>query len=87
MSGNTETAARLLSAAAGVGLVLLAFAFCRRVYGTRCGLLAVMVITTTPLFLANARTVVLDMILASCVCGAIFAGYPAELQAGPARRN
>jgi 4-amino-4-deoxy-L-arabinose transferase-like glycosyltransferase len=85
--GNTEAAARLPSAAAGVGLTLLVFAFCRRVHGTRCGLLAVIVIATTPLFVANARTVVLDMMLALFVCGAIFAGYLAELKEGPARRN
>ncbi len=85
--GNTEAAARLPSAAAGVGLTLLAFAFCRRAYGTRCGLLAVIVVATTPLFVANARTVILDMMLALFVCGAIFAGYLAELKEGTARRN
>jgi 4-amino-4-deoxy-L-arabinose transferase-like glycosyltransferase len=85
--GNTEAAARLPSAAAGVGLVLLVFAFCRRAYGTRCGLLAVIVVATTPLFVANARTVVFDMVLALFVCGAIFAGYLAESTEGTARRN
>lgn len=85
--GNTETAARLPSAAAGVGLTLLVFAFCRRVHGTRCAWLAVIVVATMPLFVANARTVVVDMMLALFVCGAIFAGYLAELQEGAARRN
>jgi 4-amino-4-deoxy-L-arabinose transferase-like glycosyltransferase len=85
--GNTEAAARLPSAAAGVGLTLLVFAFCRRVHGTRCGLLAVIVVATTPLFVANARTVIFDMMLAFFVCGAIFAGYLAELNEGTVRRN
>lgn len=85
--GNTEAAARIPSAVAGVGLTLLAFAFCRRVHGTRCGLLAVIVVATTPLFVAYARTVIFDMMLAFFACGAIFAGYLAELEEGAARRN
>jgi len=85
--GNTEAAARMPSAAAAVGLTLLVFAFCRRVHGTRCGLLAVIVVATTPLFVANARTVIFDMMLAFFVCGAIFAGCLAELSEGAARRN
>jgi 4-amino-4-deoxy-L-arabinose transferase-like glycosyltransferase len=85
--GNTETAARIPSAVSGVGLTLLVFAFCRRIHGTCCGLLAVIVVATTPLFVANARTVIFDMMLAFFVCGAIFAGYLAEQNEGSARRN
>jgi 4-amino-4-deoxy-L-arabinose transferase-like glycosyltransferase len=83
--GNNETAARLPSAVFGVGLVLLVFAFCRKVYGTRCGLLAAIVVAATPLFLANARTVIFDIALAFFVCAAIFAGYLAETVEGKAR--
>ena len=85
--GNNETAARIPSAATSAGLVLLAFAFCRRLHGTRCALLATIVIATTPLYVANARTVIFDMMLALFVCGAIFAGYLAELSEGTVRRN
>ena len=85
--GNTETAARIPSAAAGLGLLLLVFAFCRKVHGRRCALLAVIVVATTPLYVANARTVIFDMTLALFVCGAIFAGYLAELSEGTARRR
>ena len=85
--GNSEAAARIPSAAAAVGLTLLVFAFCRRVHGTRCGLLAVIVVATTPLFVANAHTVIFDMMLAFFVCGAVFAGYLAESSEGTARRN
>jgi 4-amino-4-deoxy-L-arabinose transferase-like glycosyltransferase len=85
--GNNETAARLPSAVFGVALAVMAFAFCRKIYGTRCGLLAAMVIATTPLFVMNARTVIFDMTLAFFVCGAIFAGGLAEEAEGRARRN
>lgn len=85
--GNNATAARIPSAAFGVGLVFMAFAFCRRIHGTRCALLAAIIVATTPLFAANARTVIFDMALAFFVCGAIFTGYLAEEAEGKARRN
>ena len=85
--GNNETAARTPSAAFGVALVVLVFAFCRKVHGTRCGLLAAIIVATTPLYAANARTVIFDMALAFFVCGSIFAGYLAEAAEGKARRN
>jgi 4-amino-4-deoxy-L-arabinose transferase-like glycosyltransferase len=50
-------------------------------------LFAAMVVATTPLFMANARTVIFDMTLAFFVCGAIFAGYLAETTDGKSRRN
>ena len=85
--GNSEASARIPSAVAAVVLSLLVFLFCRRIYGQRCALLAVIVIATTPLFVAYARTVIFDMMLALFVCAAIFAGYLAELREGAARHN
>ena len=82
--GDNETAARIPSAFFGLALAALVFAFCRKVYGTRCGLLAVIVVMTMPLFVMNARTVIFDMTLAFFVCGAIFAGYLAEEAEGQA---
>ena len=87
LNGNSEAAARMPSAAFGVGLVLLVFGFCRKVHGTRCGLLAAIIVGTTPLYLINARIVIFDIALAFFVCGAIFAGYLAEAAEGRARRN
>jgi len=85
--GDNETAARIPSAAFGLGLVGLVFAFCRKVYGTRSGLLAAIVVASTPLFVMNARTVIFDIALAFFVCGAIFAGWLAEEAEGKTRRN
>jgi hypothetical protein len=85
--GYNETAARIPSAAFGLALLVTVFLFCRRIYGQRCGLLAVMVVATMPLFLVNARTVIFDIALAFFVCGAIFAGYLAEEAEGKWRRR
>jgi 4-amino-4-deoxy-L-arabinose transferase-like glycosyltransferase len=85
--GNSETAARIPSAVFGLALLALLFAFCRKVHGTRCGLLAVIIVATMPLFLVNARTVIFDIALAFFVCGAVLAGYLAEATEGKARRN
>ena len=85
--GNNETAARIPSVAFGLALLAMVLVFCRKVHGTRCGLLAVIVVATMPLFLFNARTVIFDIALALFVCGAIFAGYLAEATEGKARRN
>jgi 4-amino-4-deoxy-L-arabinose transferase-like glycosyltransferase len=84
--GNDEAAARLPSAAFGAALVLLVVGFCRKVYGARCGWLAASVVAATPLYLANARTVIFDMTLAFFVCAAIFSGYFAESASGRTQR-
>jgi hypothetical protein len=87
MFGDSETAARIPSAAFGIGLLALIYIFCRREYGVRCAALAAVVLATTPLFLVNARTVIFDIALCFFVVSAIFAGYRAEESAGSVRRN
>lgn len=87
MFGDSETAARIPSAAFGIGLLALIYIFCRREYGVRCAALAAIVLATTPLFLVNARTVIFDIALCFFVVSAIFAGYRAEESEGSARRN
>jgi hypothetical protein len=84
--GDNETAARLPSAAFAFGLLVLVYAFCRRHYNSRVAALAVMVIGTSPLFVAFARIVIFDMTLAFFVTGAIFAGYLAEQAEGRRRK-
>lgn len=87
MFGDSETAARIPSAAFGIGLLALIYLFCRREYGVRCAALAAIVLATTPLFLVNARTVIFDIALCFFVVSAIFAGYLAEESEGSTRRN
>ena len=84
--GDSETAARMPSAAFGIGLAGLIYIFCRREYGVRCAALATMVLATTPLFLVNAHTVIFDIALSFFTVLAIFAGYRAEESEGKSRR-
>ncbi len=85
--GNTETAARLPSAVFGLALLALAFGFVRRAHGARCGVMAVIIIATLPLYVVLSRTVIFDIALAFFVSGAIFAGYRAEESEGKSRRR
>lgn len=84
--GDSETAARIPSAAFGIALVSLIYIFCRHEYGVRCAALAAIVLATTPLFLVNARTVIFDIALCCFTVSAIFAGYRAEESEGNLRR-
>lgn len=85
--GDSEGAARLPSVVSGLALLGITYGFCRRVCNGRCAALAVMVIATTPLFLAYSRIVIFDITLTLFTCAAIFAGYLAEASDGVERRN
>lgn len=76
--GRSEAAARLPSALFAAATLALVYWFCRREFGARCAAFALMVVATTPLFLAFARLVIFDMALCFFVCAALFAGYLAE---------
>lgn len=84
--GNNEAAARLPSACFALGLLLMLFRFCRRVYGVRDAALAVAVVATMPLFFAFGRMVIFDMMLAFFVCAAVLSAYRAEEATGRPRR-
>jgi hypothetical protein len=85
--GENEFAARLPNAVLGFALLVMTHFFVRRETNSRCAALAVLITGTTPLFLAFARIVIMDMALAIFVCGAIFAGYIAESKDGPSRKR
>ncbi len=83
--GHSEWAARLPSALFAFGLLIVLFAFCRRVYDSRAAALAMLIAAATPLFMAFSRLVIFDMTLAFFVCSAIFAAYLAEEYEGRRR--
>jgi 4-amino-4-deoxy-L-arabinose transferase-like glycosyltransferase len=85
--GENETAARLPSAIFGAAILLMIYRFCRREYESNTAALAVIIVATSPLFLALSRHVIFDMTLAFFVCAAIFAGYYAEGTEGARPRN
>lgn len=85
--GVSETSARLSSALAGCGLLIVVYAFCRREYSARTALLAVMTVATMPLFMVFSRYVIFDMTLAFFVCSSIFAAYAAETTANETQRK
>ena len=76
--GESEGTARLSSACFGFLLLMAMFLFCQRVYDQRTAILAMLIVATTPLYIAFSRFVIFDMPLAFFVCSTIFACYLAE---------
>jgi 4-amino-4-deoxy-L-arabinose transferase-like glycosyltransferase len=85
--GESEATARLSSAMFGFSLLIALFLFCRRVYDERTAALAVVIVATTPLYIAFSRIVIFDMPLAFFVCSTLFACYLAEEYEDKRRRN
>ena len=85
--GESEAAARSVSTFFGLALLVVTYWFCSRASNRRCAALAVMVIATTPLYIAYSRIVIFDIPLTFFTCTAIMAGYIAEEQEGRSRRN
>ncbi len=78
MFGESEAVARLSSAFFGFSLVVAVFFFCRKMYDLRTAMLAVLIISSTPLYIAFSRIVIFDMTLAFFVSSTIFACFLAE---------
>ncbi|HEY8158061.1 MAG TPA: glycosyltransferase family 39 protein [Methylobacter sp.] len=76
--GESEGVARLSSAFFAFSLVVAVFLFCRKMYDQRTAILAMLIIATTPLYMAFSRIVIFDMSLAFFVCSTIFACFLAE---------
>ena len=85
--GESEAVARLSSASFAFLLLIEVFYFCRKLYDLRTATLAILLIVTTPLYMAFARIVIFDMTLAFFVCSAIFACYMADETDGQARQR
>ncbi|MDD1644064.1 MAG: glycosyltransferase family 39 protein, partial [Methylococcaceae bacterium] len=76
--GESEGVARLSSAFFGFSLLVVVYLFCRRIYDQRTAILAMLIVATTPLYIAFSRFVIFDMTLAFFVCSTIFACFLAE---------
>ncbi|MDD1644487.1 MAG: glycosyltransferase family 39 protein [Methylococcaceae bacterium] len=76
--GESEGVARLSSAFFGFSLLVVVYLFCRRMYDQRTAILAMLIMATTPLYIAFSRFVIFDMSLAFFVCSTIFACFLAE---------
>ncbi len=85
--GQSSAAARLPSAVCGFGLLVMLFLFCSRGYNTRSAAFAVLVVGTSPLYIAFCRLVIFDMVLSFFLCAAIFAGCVAEEKEGGSRKR
>lgn len=79
VTGPTELAARLWSALAGLGLVLVTAACARRWYDESVGLLAGAIVATNFGYFALARMALPDLPLAFCITLAVFAAFVATL--------
>ncbi len=75
--GFTEFAARLPAAVLGLATVLVSYAFGRRMFGPRVGLLGGVVLITSPLFIVLSRTVMHDISLAFFISLALYFFYTA----------
>jgi 4-amino-4-deoxy-L-arabinose transferase-like glycosyltransferase len=73
--GFTEFAARLPAAVLGLATVLVSYAFGRRLFGSRAGLLGGVVLATCPLFIVLSRTVMHDISLAFFISLALYFFY------------
>ncbi|MGH9470400.1 MAG: ArnT family glycosyltransferase [Terriglobia bacterium] len=82
--GTSELAARLPSALLATATVLLAWWMGRRMFGTRAGLRAGVILAVSPFVFAFARLVIFDMPLTFLVSVALFCFWMASRQ--PVRR-
>ena len=80
--GINEVSARMPSALAGVGVVLMTFALGRRLFGVRAGFIAGLVLLSSVYFLFTARSVHMDLPLTFIVMAMIYTFYHAWERGG-----
>ena len=71
--GIREFWARFASAVSGLGVLLLAFLIARRIYNESAGVLAVLILLSTQLFVYYARFGTTDTMLTLCILLAVYA--------------
>jgi len=84
--GKSEAAARLPSVVFGLALLVVVYLFCRREFDWRTGVLAVVLLGATPMYVSFSRMVIFDMALTCAVCSSVFAGFLAEKSSGREQR-
>jgi 4-amino-4-deoxy-L-arabinose transferase-like glycosyltransferase len=84
VGGDNPFGARLVSALAGTGTVLLVWVWGRRLLGTRGGRLSALILATAPIMVAESKLATTDATLTFFVVGCQFALW--ELSRGPSRR-
>jgi 4-amino-4-deoxy-L-arabinose transferase-like glycosyltransferase len=84
IGGDNPFGARLASAVAGTGTVLLVWAWGRRMLGDRAGRMAALVLATAPIMVAESKLATTDATLTFFVVGCQFALW--ELSREPSRR-
>jgi 4-amino-4-deoxy-L-arabinose transferase-like glycosyltransferase len=84
LGGDNPFGARLVSAIAGVGTCLLVRAMGRRMLGPRTGMLAALMLATSPIMVAESKLATTDATLALVLVGAQFCLW--ELGQRPSRR-
>ena len=83
----TEGSARAPSIALGLVMLLTTVFLGRRVFGGKTGLLAGLVLLSTPLFMVLSRVCVTDMVLSAFMSGALALWMLASLGLSPPRRS
>jgi len=76
--GFSEAAARLPSALAALGILLMTYFFARRISGPRAALWSALVLVTAVQFNVFARIVIVDMLLAFFITAALMSYYLAS---------
>ncbi len=86
MGGFSELSARLPSALAGTGTVLITYLLARRLYGNRVALVSGLILSTSLAYLVVSRMVMLDPLFTFLVTFSIYLLY-IGLSEGPGKRT
>src|SRR5574341_1326676 len=87
LGGVNEAAARFPSAAAAAAGVMAIYALGRCMFGERAGLLAGLVLASSPVYLAFSRIVIFDMLLTAFVVFTLLFFYLGSIETAPGRKT
>lgn len=87
LGGVNEAAARFPSALAAAAGVFAVYFLGQRMYGARAGLLAGLVLASSPMYIAFGRIVIFDMMLTAFVSASLLFFYLALTESAPSRKR